>query len=320
MFAVCTLKPVGYSPWKPSPLRASTTNAYFVTRLHEARKTLTDSADPPVAVAREYVDLLLVLVRAWSMSRASIRGAGADSEDEPILEFCWSEDGAVVKTSCVRAELVMATQLLTHMLLAESPNTTTPKDWELAVRLQMWVVRPQLEACAHMYMPTDAVSCGMMAHRTLLAMGILRLQIAVVHQWEGKELGGNTLARLLCWATGTAKRLERMRPALKDTAAELEALLWFHTARSAGTGKTVLDTPQKQKLLDEARTAFLLLRQTERVAQCDRLLDDIAPRADEGPARIVRSCVVPKCVMLDHAPLGEMYLPPEDLERLWKSV
>jgi len=320
MFKVCDLKPVGYSPWKPSPLRAATTNAYFVTRLHEARRALTESTEPTVAVAREYVDLLLVMVREWSMNRSSIVGDddddGHEHEHEPILEFCWSEDGVVIKTSCVRAELVMAVQMLTQLLLRPATDPeTTPKDWELAVRLQLWVVRPQLMAAA--YMPAEAASCGMMAHKTLMAMGILRLQVAVIHQWESKGLAGNTVARLLCWAAGTAKRLERLRPqdaGMKAMAAELEALLWFHTAKAAAKGA------QKEKLLSEARDAFLLLRHAERAAQCERLMDEIAPRSDESPARIVQACVTPKCVVLDHAPLGDMYLPPEEMVRLWKSV
>lgn len=318
MFAVCAgLRPVGYSPWRPSPLCAATTNAYFVTRLHEARKTLTESSDPPMAVAREYVDLLLVMVRAWAMDRSSIRGTGDgddDDDQEPVLEFCWSEGaGAVVKTACVRAELVMAANLLSQMLLAADNDAA--KGWETVVRLQLWVVKPQLDAGA--YMPTNSVCCGAMAHRALLGMALLRLQVAVIHQWEGKALGGDTLARLLCWATAIAKGLARVVPAqLADMGTELEALLWLHTA----TGAKGLDAPQKQKLLAEARDAFLTLRQPERVTQCERMLSDIAPRADEGPARIVHAHVVPKCVMLDHAPLSELYLPPEDLVRLWKSV
>lgn len=322
MYTVCAmLRPVGYSPWRPSPLCAATTNAYFVTRLHEARKTLTESADPPMAVAREYVDLLLVMVRAWAMDRSSIRGTGDDDDDddqEPILEFCWSEDaGVVVKTGCVRAELVMATHMLSQMLLATAGNDGGAKGWELVVRLQLWVVKPQLDAGA--YMPANSAVCGAMAHRSLLGMALLRLQVAVVHQWEGKALGGDTLARLLCWATAIAKGLARQRPAAadwKDMGTELEALLWLHAAK----GAKGLDGAQKEKLLAEARDAFLTLRQAERVTQCERLMSDIAPRASEGPVSIVRAHVVPKCVMLDHAPLGELYLPPEDLVRLWKSV
>ena len=338
MFTMCDLKPVGYSPWKPSPLCAKTTNAYFVTRLHDARTSLTSCSSgttTATAVARAYVDLLVVLVRAWSMDRSSIRGV-LDTTREPVLEFCWTEDGTVIKTSCVRAELVIATQYLTQLLL--TGEETCAKDWQLAVRLQMWVVRPQLDACAGLYMPKNAASCGYMVHKTLMAMGVLRLQIAVIHQWEPKGLAGDTVPRLLCWATGTAKRLARMKPAMKDTATELEALLWLHTATmtvktaKAETTTTTVETTiktadrprlsadQREALLAHARDAFLTLRQAERVAQCERRMDEIAPRSDMSPARIVQSCVAPKCVVADHAPLGQMYMPPDDLVRLWQSV
>ena len=289
MFASAPLVPLTPNPWTSTTCGAA--NPYYYVKLLNARDACAKNT---VETLTAYVDLLHVFVDELDKSRKRADGNTGFTSN-------WNENG---QTSClrsVRGELVVATAALCRVLVA----TDTARNWELVVRLQLWVTQHQL--ASWFARPAGLEVCTPRASNQLIALAMVRIQLQTFDVWEKKGAKGSTGARLLLWSLALTQRLAQKKPELKNLVDEQTALLCLYAPEKQSSKRSVL--------LQHASLLFERLQMPARIEQVHRaapLLD--VRREQQSYADIIRACVKSTCPLIKHLHFRRDYVPREAAE------
>lgn len=246
----------------------------------------------------EYLDHLLAVIDV--LDRERLR-----TECDNQIFFHWKEDGKSYAFSCVRGEVILVVVLLVQHFLAQKE----PEKWQLAVRLLRWVALPQLNAWIRKDLEDLPPSCSEHSQRELLTMGLLRLQVFTIHEWEHAGSKGKMGMRLAKWAMFYARYLARTYAHMQPLCDELEGLMWLFANH-------IKDPVVHQRLLARAKAHFEKLAHTDRVKQLsDKVAPGYAPLTSDE-AHALMSDIVPLSVCAQHEPLKRPYTSSQELREL----
>lgn len=296
MFASGALVPQAPNPWTSTVCGGA--NPFYYSKLLAARDECTAKPDD-IAVFTAYVDLLHVFVDELDKSRKS---APANTG----FTSTWSDsDRASHEPSCclraVRGELVVANVALCRLLVASD----RPRDWELAIRLQLWIGRVQI--AAWLARPASLVVCTPRVSAELRMLAAIRIQLQTVEIWEKRGAKGAIGAQLLLWSLARTQQLVPRRPELKALADEQTALLCLY-APEKQLGRRAI-------LLRHAAVLFEKLQMPERCEQASRARPMLNVQEPELTyAQIIRDLVKPLCPITENVHLRRDYVPAEAVE------
>lgn len=293
------IEPLGDSPW--SSVSAERWNRFFTSRMDSHRRLSADNPED----ARAYLDHLWVLVHELDKSRVS-GGIG------PKLAFQWRVDERTYTITCLRGELVMATAVVVHDLLDDDEH---PQSWALAARLVLSVSMPQMNMwLTHTPGPHMPALCSKNTCRQLLALCLLRLQIAAINRWESKKQANDLGAKMCLWARNQTTVLGRAYPHIQGMSDEFEGLVWLFTQQR--------DPAKRQRLVCDAKAKFESLRHWDRVKQAAELEVTSQLPASGTTARELSKNITPVCASASVKALVVPYEPPNknDLQvLLWEQ-
>lgn len=290
MFASGKLAPADSNPWTST--LCGNANPYYYAKLHEARKACRE--EHTIEHLHEYLDLLHVFVDEFDKSRAR-----ADANTGFASEWLDESPREKLHVRSVRGELVLCALALSRLLVAADH----PRGWELAVRLQMWVVHVQLEA----WTARPAVLALERASREMTALGMVRLQMATFQAWEKMGAKGKTGPGLLYWSLKQTKILALRRAALKPLVEEQTGLLCLYTHQREPEKRSVL--------MHKALVLFERLQMPERQNQARKMAPMLDVRLSNlSWTGILRDSVTPICPVAQNLHFQRDYAPLKTAE------